>query len=70
FFFAPFRSSSPHGHFLRSSGLLQPQYSFIPFRYATLQSAVLCLSPLIFSAVAPSHSHRAWLRSVKNLTLP
>ncbi|WP_232226334.1 hypothetical protein, partial [Flavobacterium sp. ACAM 123] len=53
--FAPFRSSSPHGHFLRSSGLLQPQYSFIPLRFvnsAALQSAVSCLSPLIFSAVA------------------
>ena len=24
--------------------------------------AVLCLSPFIFSAVAPSHSHRGWLR--------
>jgi hypothetical protein len=24
--------------------------------------AVLCLSPLVFSAVAPSHSHRGWLR--------
>ncbi len=27
--------------------------------------AVSCLSPFIFSAVAPSHSHRGWRRSVK-----
>ena len=25
--------------------------------------AVLCLPPSVFSAVAPSHSHRGWLRS-------
>ena len=24
--------------------------------------AILCLQPSVFSAVAPSHSHRAWLR--------
>jgi hypothetical protein len=65
FFFALLRSQSPHVHFLRSSGLLHPQYSFISFcfvNYASLHSAVLCLSPLIFSAVALSHSHRGLLR--------
>jgi hypothetical protein len=61
-FFALLRSSSSHVHFLRSSGLLHPQYSFIAFRSATLHSAVLCLSPLIFSAVALSLSHRGLLR--------
>lgn len=51
FFFALLRSQSPHVYFLRSSGLLHPQYSFIAFcfvNYASLHSAVLCLSPLIF----------------------
>jgi hypothetical protein len=64
-FFALLRSSSSHVHFLRSSGLLHPQYSFIAFcfvNYASLHSAVLCLSPLIFSAVALSPSHRGLLR--------
>jgi hypothetical protein len=32
----------------------QPTFHYIP--------AVLCLSPLVFSEVAPSHSHRGWLR--------
>lgn len=37
------------------------------FRFATQATlhcipAVLCLSPLISSAVAPSHSNRGWLR--------
>lgn len=32
----------------------QPTLHYIP--------AVLCLSPLVFSAVAPSQSHRGWLR--------
>ena len=32
--------------------------------------AVSCLSPFIFSAVAPSHSHRGWRRSVKTSLRP
>ncbi len=32
--------------------------------------AVSCLSPFIFPAVAPSHSHRGWRRSVKTSLLP
>ena len=32
--------------------------------------AVLCLSPFVVSAVALSHRHRGWLRSVKNGTVP
>ena len=74
--FSAVRSSSSHALSLRSVGLMHPQYSFITFRFpaeaGTLHCipAVLCLPPSVFSAVAPSHSHRGWLRSVKNLTLP
>ena len=32
--------------------------------------AVLCLPPFIFSAVAPSHSHQGWHRSVKTSLCP
>jgi hypothetical protein len=51
-FFALFRSSSPHGRFLRSSGLLHPQYRFIPFRsvnYAPLHSSsIMSVAPYFF----------------------
>jgi hypothetical protein len=60
----------PHLHTvstLRSSGLLHPQYRFISLHCIP---AVLCLPPFIFSAVAPSPSHRGWLRSVKTSLCP
>jgi hypothetical protein len=66
----------PHLHTVSScvrSGLCI--HNTASFRY-TLQAtfhyipAVLCLPPLVFSAVAPSHSHRGWLRSVKTSLCP
>lgn len=45
----PSSPSSSHALFLRSSGLLQPQYRFIPFRYAPLHSSRICVCrPLFF----------------------
>lgn len=47
---------------------MHPQYRFIslhsPAAAGTFHCipAILCLQPSVFSAVAPSHSHRAWLR--------
>jgi hypothetical protein len=42
--------SSSHTHFLRSSGLLRPQYRFITFRCAALHSAVFAsTAPYFFS---------------------
>jgi hypothetical protein len=38
-----------------------------PFHYIP---ALSCLSPFIFSAVATSHSHRGWRRSVKTSLRP
>lgn len=55
--FSAVRSSSSHVLFLRSVGLMHPQY-----RPAVKSGTVLCLPPSVFSAVAPSHSHRGWLR--------
>ena len=48
---------------------MHPQYPFIslrsfvsfPFSFLYIP-AVFCLPPLVFSAVAPSHSHRGWIR--------
>lgn len=52
-FFALFRSSSSHGRFLRSSGLLHPQFSFIPLRSASyaplLSSSIMSAAPYFFS---------------------
>ena len=47
-------SSSSHTHFLRSSGLLRPQYRFITFRCAALHSAV-CAStaPCVLAVALP-----------------
>ena len=80
YIFSAVRSSSSHGLFLRSVGLMHPQYRFIPLQsfvrltlhFIPLKAlsfphcipAVLCLPPSVFSAVAPSHSHRGWLRSL------
>ncbi len=66
----------PHLHTLTSS-VRQGYFSHhtASFRYtpqATFHCfpAVSCLSPFIFSAVAPSHSHRGWRRSVKTSLCP
>jgi hypothetical protein len=48
-------SSFSHALFLPSEGLLHPQYS-----PAEKAGKYPCMSPLVFSAVAPSHSHRGW----------
>lgn len=60
--------SSSHALFLRSAGLLHPQYSFISLRsagYTSLHSAVFVSVAPGFFAVAPSHSHRCWLRFLR-----
>ena len=57
--------SSSHALFLRSAGLLHPQYRFIPLRsagYAPLHSSRIMSVAPGFLAVAPSHSHRGWHR--------
>jgi hypothetical protein len=51
YFFALFRSSSSHVHFLRSAGLLHPQYRFIPLHFArsvTLHSSSIISVALYF----------------------
>ena len=71
-FFSLFRSSSSHTHFLRSSWLMHPQYSFIPLHSAgcvSLHSSIMS-APLVNCAVAPSHSHQGWLSSVKTSLCP
>jgi len=49
-FFCCLRSQSPHGRFLRSSGLLHPQYRFITLRCAALHSSsIASAAPCFFS---------------------
>ena len=66
----------PHLHTfstLRSAGLMHPQYRFIPLHFASyvpLHSSRIMSAALYFSAVALSHSHRGWLRSVKTSLCP
>jgi hypothetical protein len=62
----PFTSCVRQGYYIHNTASFRctPQALFhcIP--------AVSCLSPFTFSAVAPSHSHRGWRRSVKTSLCP
>ena len=66
----------PHLHTVSScvrSGLCihnTASFRFAPQATLHYIPAVLCLPPSVFSAVAPSHSHQGWHRSVKTSLCP